>query len=279
MKTIHPLHDTWHSGASAERRAPTVLTWALYRGAATVQECKARKRLSGNPLSMIAAGALLLSLAPWAQAADTRPNILFCFADDWGRYAGIYATVESRPSINQVVKTPNIDRVARQGRAFQERLRHRAELHAVPQLAAVRPVFLPHRARRDPAGGAAGTRPFPAIRSCCATPAITSARATRCGARARRPTRPTAGSDYAYEKAGRDFNNFSENATETGPRRDDLRGGAGEDAGAGARQLRGLPRRPQAGPAVLLLVRPDAHASRLREGLRQGAVGHRAGFA
>jgi hypothetical protein len=44
--------------------------------------------------------------------ADHRPNVVFCFADDWGRYATIYTNVETRPSINQVIKTPAIDRVA-----------------------------------------------------------------------------------------------------------------------------------------------------------------------
>lgn len=48
-----------------------------------------------------------------------RPNILFCFADDWGRYASAYAKTESRPSPNQVVKTPNIDRVANNGVLFR----------------------------------------------------------------------------------------------------------------------------------------------------------------
>lgn len=53
------------------------------------------------------------------QRQDTRPNILFCFADDWGRYASIYATLEKQPSLSQVVKTPNIDRVAREGVLFR----------------------------------------------------------------------------------------------------------------------------------------------------------------
>ena len=53
-------------------------------------------------------------------AADSlRPNILFCFADDWGRYASVYAAVEGQPSPNQVVKTPNIDRIAREGVLFR----------------------------------------------------------------------------------------------------------------------------------------------------------------
>ena len=54
-----------------------------------------------------------------AQQKTARPNILFCFADDWGRYASIYATLEKFPSLNQVVKTPNIDRVAREGVLFR----------------------------------------------------------------------------------------------------------------------------------------------------------------
>lgn len=54
-----------------------------------------------------------------AQRKPVHPNILFCFADDWGRYASIYAALEKQPSLNQVVKTPNVDRVAREGVLFR----------------------------------------------------------------------------------------------------------------------------------------------------------------
>jgi N-sulfoglucosamine sulfohydrolase len=65
-------------------------------------------------LACLALTALSLS------AADAkRPNILFCFADDWGRIASILAEIEKQPSVNQVVKTPNIDRVAREGVLFK----------------------------------------------------------------------------------------------------------------------------------------------------------------
>ena len=53
------------------------------------------------------------------QAAD-RPNILFAFADDWGRYASAYAKTDARPSINQVVKTPNFDAIAKNGVLFKQ---------------------------------------------------------------------------------------------------------------------------------------------------------------
>jgi len=53
-----------------------------------------------------------------AQAEEPRPNILFFFADDWGRYASIYADAD-KPSLNDVISTPNIDRVAREGVVFE----------------------------------------------------------------------------------------------------------------------------------------------------------------
>ncbi len=60
-----------------------------------------------------------LSLATLRAAEPLRPNIVFCFADDWGRYASIYTNVDTRPSINQVLKTPVIDRIAREGVLFK----------------------------------------------------------------------------------------------------------------------------------------------------------------
>lgn len=48
-----------------------------------------------------------------------KPNVLFCFADDWGRYASCYAKIDGKPSINSVLKTPNIDRLASEGVIFR----------------------------------------------------------------------------------------------------------------------------------------------------------------
>ena len=36
-----------------------------------------------------------------------RPNIVFIFADDWGRYANAYAKFEGPDSINALIETPN----------------------------------------------------------------------------------------------------------------------------------------------------------------------------
>lgn len=65
---------------------------------------------------------LFLALATRLAAADATPprwNILFCFADDWGRYASCYAAVDGRPSLNDIIRTPNVDRVAREGVLFR----------------------------------------------------------------------------------------------------------------------------------------------------------------
>ncbi|HEY1187407.1 MAG TPA: sulfatase [Gemmata sp.] len=48
-----------------------------------------------------------------------KPNIVFCFADDWGRYASAYAALDPRPGANRVIKTPNIDAVAARGVTFR----------------------------------------------------------------------------------------------------------------------------------------------------------------
>ncbi len=52
-------------------------------------------------------------------AEAAAPNILFAFADDWGRYASIYAEADGPGSANDVVRTPNIDAVARGGVLFR----------------------------------------------------------------------------------------------------------------------------------------------------------------
>ena len=52
---------------------------------------------------------ILLAFCSSVVAAD-RPNILFAVADDWGAHAGVYGT--------PWIKTPNFDRVAREGLLF-----------------------------------------------------------------------------------------------------------------------------------------------------------------
>jgi len=63
--------------------------------------------------------ALFAGLFAVAVAADDdRPNILFAFADDWGRYASVYAGTDGPDTVNDLIKTPNIDRMAKEGVLF-----------------------------------------------------------------------------------------------------------------------------------------------------------------
>ena len=48
-----------------------------------------------------------------------RPNILFLFADDWGRFANAYAKCDGREGINDVVRTPHFDQLAKEGVLFR----------------------------------------------------------------------------------------------------------------------------------------------------------------
>src|SRR5262249_3531092 len=54
-----------------------------------------------------------------AAPAAERPNILFCFADDWGGYASCYAALDAKPTANSGIKTPSIDSVAGRGVLFR----------------------------------------------------------------------------------------------------------------------------------------------------------------
>src|SRR5262245_54567882 len=62
---------------------------------------------------------LVLLSANACMAAAPKWNILFCFSDDWGRYASCYAAIDGKPSINDAIKTPNVDRLAREGVLFR----------------------------------------------------------------------------------------------------------------------------------------------------------------
>ena len=60
-----------------------------------------------------ATAALAALAVSAAAAADPRPNVLFCMADDWAwPHAGVYG--------DRVVKTPTFDRVAREGVLFTQ---------------------------------------------------------------------------------------------------------------------------------------------------------------
>ena len=70
-----------------------------------------------NRIFLTLATALIGSAA--AAAEEKRPNILFAFADDWGRYASAYAKADGPGTMNDAISTPNFDRVAAEGVLFK----------------------------------------------------------------------------------------------------------------------------------------------------------------
>ena len=66
---------------------------------------------------LICGVALIGSVQSYEVHAAERPNILFVFADDWGRYASAYGVAEPH-GLNAIVQTPNFDRVAACGVLF-----------------------------------------------------------------------------------------------------------------------------------------------------------------
>lgn len=149
-----------------------------------------------------------------AQRKPVQPNILFCFADDWGRYASIYAALEKQPSPNQVVKTPNVDRVAREGVLFR-----RAFVNA-PSCTPCRSSLLTGRYFFNTGRGAIlhaavwdGSIPsFPhLLRDAGGYHVGESYKVWSPGTPV---DAPFGAGKHAYEKAGALSNNFSENVTE-----------------------------------------------------------------
>ncbi|HIG31148.1 MAG TPA: sulfatase [Verrucomicrobiales bacterium] len=63
-------------------------------------------------------GGFALNVA-FAKTEGSRPNILFAFADDWGRYASAYGAIDGKGSLNEVIQTPHFDRVAQEGAVFK----------------------------------------------------------------------------------------------------------------------------------------------------------------
>src|SRR3954470_14718310 len=84
------------------------------------QRCSSTGDESMRIIHLIATLVLFFGCAAFAaDAPPQRMNILFCFADDWGRYAGCYAGLDGRATLRDVGKTPNIDRIAREGVLFK----------------------------------------------------------------------------------------------------------------------------------------------------------------
>ncbi len=157
--------------------------------------------------------SLLVSLVWPALARAAKPNILFLFADDWGRYASIYAEVNGKGGINDVVRTPNFDKLARQGVLFRN-----AHVNA-PSCTPCRSSLLSGQyfwrtGRGAILQGAVWDEKIPTYPLLLRDNGYHIGKSFKVWSPGTPADAPYGGQKYAYQKAGSRFCNFSENVTE-----------------------------------------------------------------
>jgi N-sulfoglucosamine sulfohydrolase len=151
-------------------------------------------------------------IACHSSLAAERPNILFCFADDWGRYASAYAKVDGKPSPNDVVQTPHIDRIAREGVLFRN-----AFVNA-PSCTPCRSALLSGRyffntGRGAILSGAVWDSNIPSWPLLLKESGYHIGETWKVWSPGAPNDAPFGSGQFAYEKAGGQYNNFSENVT------------------------------------------------------------------
>jgi arylsulfatase A-like enzyme len=160
--------------------------------------------------------ALLLSLfaaSGFALSAPERPNILFFFADDWGRFARIYSEHERTAGLNGLLKTPHLDRLAKSGVLFRN-----AHVNA-PSCTPCRSSLLSGQhfwrtGRGAILQGAVWDETIPTYPLLLRDAGYHLGKSYKVWSPGSPADAPYGGQKHAFEKAGRAFNNFSENATE-----------------------------------------------------------------
>ncbi len=162
-----------------------------------------------------AAVCLFLFAGMVAQAAEggkKRANIVFMFADDWGRVASAYSKVDGAGSFNDVVKTPNVDRVAKEGVLF------RRAFVSAPSCTPCRSALLSGQhfwrtGRGAILRGAVWDEKIPAYPLLLKDAGYHIGETYKVWGPGTPNDAPYGAGKYAYEKAGGRFNNTSENVT------------------------------------------------------------------
>jgi arylsulfatase A-like enzyme len=163
-------------------------------------------RLASLLLSLVAASGFALS-------APQRPNILFFFADDWGRFARIYAEHGNLTGANGLLRTPNLDRLAKEGVLFRN-----AHVNA-PSCTPCRSSLLSGQhfwrtGRGAILQGAVWDESIPTYPLLLRDAGYHLGKSYKVWSPGSPADAPYGGQQHAFEKSGRAFNNFSENATD-----------------------------------------------------------------
>ena len=223
----------------------------------------------GRFLYSAVVAAAVLGGAVCRCSADDRPNILFAFADDWGRYASAYAKLKpGTPS--DLISTPNFDRLAREGVLLTH-----AFVNA-PSCTPCRSSLLSGQYFWQTGRGAIlqGAVWDPVIPS---FPLILKDRGYHIGftykvwSPGSPVDAPFGGQDFAYRCARGPFQSLRA----IRQRAEGRRSRQANSLRRGSRQLSRFFERPAAGETVLLLVRANQHAPSVGRRLGQGLVGSR----
>jgi N-sulfoglucosamine sulfohydrolase len=161
-------------------------------------------------------GFLLLISVHLATAASAtqakRPNILFAFADDWGRYASAYAKIDGPGTVSDAVRTPNFDRIAREGVLF------RKAFVSAPSCTPCRSALLSGQhfwrtGRASILGGAVWDYSSPSYALLLRDSGYHLGETYKVWSPGTPNDAPYGGGQHAYEKAGGKFNQFSQHVT------------------------------------------------------------------
>lgn len=162
--------------------------------------------------SLLLLAAVLCSVAARADSPPAKMNILFLFADDWCRYAGAYAGLDGRPTPSDIVKTPNIDRLAHEGVIF------RNAFVTAPSCTPCRSSLLSGQyffrtGKGAILTGATWDANIPSFPHLLRDSGYHIGETYKVWSPGSPNDAPFGGGKNAYEKAGGAFNNFSENVT------------------------------------------------------------------
>ncbi len=148
-----------------------------------------------------------------ASATDAkRPNILFVFADDWGRFASAYAGIDGPGTPNDVITTPNVDRLAREGVLF------RSAFVSAPSCTPCRSALVSGQhfwrtGRGAILRGAVWDGSQPSFALLLKDAGYHIGKAHKVWGPGTPSDAPYGGAKYAFEKGGRRFNQFSQTVT------------------------------------------------------------------
>ncbi len=147
-----------------------------------------------------------------AVAAEKRPNILFAFADDWGRHASAYARLDGPGTVNDLIQTPHFDRIACEGVLF------RHAFVSAPSCTPSRSALLSGQhfwrtGRGAILRGAVWDGSNPSYTLMLRDAGYHIGETYKVWSPGTPDDAPYGAGEYAYESAGRRFNQFSQNVT------------------------------------------------------------------